>query len=285
MKTLTIILLVLLSVPSWAGKEYDEAVKLIKAKKYGVAKTLLGAVLKNEDSPKVRYAMGFCCEKAGDKEKAVEHYRVAVAQNLNDASDPDEAARALKKLMEMKPEVASVLDAAMDLESKAKKEKSEFLKDAARKLYDHALDPDNWNLKAGAVPVVKVPVKAAIPKSAKEYKGNRYQVYEGQLTWDEARRKCESLGGHLVCIGSKGELKFVKSLAGKTYVWLGGRRQKGVWSWVDRHRVLQRDWGKNHPAAAMDYMAMRPKANGGEWVSQPLVSDAPVMGYVCEWEK
>lgn len=291
MRTLTTIILLALALPLWAG-EYDEAVKLIKAKKYGVAKTLLEATLKKDQSPKVHFALGYCCEKMGDEDKAVLHYRDAVALNLKDATDGAEAARALRKLMELKPEIGDLLTMAQDLETKAKERKSEFMRQAARKLYDHALDPANWNLKPKdkPEPLVNVGVsKAKIPEDALAYKGGRYKVYvaEKPIAWEDAKKRCEELGGHLVVVGDSKEMDFVRELAhAKAYLWLGAHRVGKRWKWVDGSRWNFKQWAANTDPSGekVGFMALRTVGNG-RGVTPASSPHEEVRGYICEWKE
>ena len=290
MKKLTIILLVLLAVPLWAG-EYDEAVKLIKAKKYSVAKTLLEATLRKDKSPKVYYALGYCHEKAGAKEKAIECYRNAVAQNLNTRADAPQAALALKKLMELKPEIGTVLGVAQDLEDRADAEKSEFIRRAAKRLYAYALDPANWDLKKPekTKPIVNVGVTKRIPRDALRFNGNRYKTYVSSrpLSWEAAKKKCEALGGHLVTIDTKGELELVttKLIRDETYLWLGGYRDGKVWKWADGSKFSFSKWARGTDPLHPDVwcMGLRPRTEG-KGVTAGKNTNEKFKGYICEWE-
>ncbi|MFN0076916.1 MAG: protein kinase domain-containing protein [Prosthecobacter sp.] len=69
--------------------------------------------------------------------------------------------------------------------------------------------------------------------------GHRYQLAEGNLQWDAAKAKAESMGGHLATITSKEEGEWLKhslaSLKGtRSHVILGGYRTSGdgPWTWV-----------------------------------------------------
>ena len=141
------------AVCAFAGRkdtEYAEAVRLIKQRKYSVARTLLSAVAREERSPRVFYALGYCQEKTGAKEDASKSYRRAVAYNVETSEDGDDTKRALKRLVQLEPELGSVLDAARELEAEAKREKSPFLRQAAMLLYKHALGGSSRDLHGQA---------------------------------------------------------------------------------------------------------------------------------------
>ena len=44
------------------------------------------------------------------------------------------------------------------------------------------------------------------------YQNHSYKVFDESMTWQQAKEKCESLGGHLVTITSQGEQNFVSKL-------------------------------------------------------------------------
>src|SRR5262245_10690698 len=43
------------------------------------------------------------------------------------------------------------------------------------------------------------------------FQGHHYEIFRHKRTWDEAKRLCEAMGGHLVCITSEAEQEFVLS--------------------------------------------------------------------------
>lgn len=85
------------------------------------------------------------------------------------------------------------------------------------------------------------PHKAAIPEDASvnPENGHAYYVYTDSITWTEARKSCEAVGGHLITISDEEEERYAEQLAKqcteKENFWLGGyyNRSSGSWEWVD----------------------------------------------------
>jgi len=130
-----------------------------------------------------------------------------------------------------------------------------------------------------------------IPKDAKQHGDNYYKVYSEDIPWDEAKEKCEKLGGHLAYIADPAERKFISTISEKKPVWLGGQLKDGECFWNDgsliaglRNAFLN-DSQKNKDA---EYVAT---SVGGELRLRPLdgkdlrFRTPRITGYICEWEK
>jgi hypothetical protein len=86
---------------------------------------------------------------------------------------------------------------------------------------------------------------AGVPKpdvaNAIKWNGHWYALYnfEGGKTWHEAKKHCEELGGHLMCVESKSEEEFIfRVFANKAdghHIWLGAtdEHKEGDWRWVN----------------------------------------------------
>lgn len=74
-------------------------------------------------------------------------------------------------------------------------------------------------------------------------KTHRYELIENGLTWEEAEKACEKLGGHLVTITSAEEQQIVENLlkkkGKKNFYWLGIKRDKnGRFSeWITEEKI------------------------------------------------
>ena len=138
-----------------------------------------------------------------------------------------------------------------------------------------------------------------------EYKGNTYQLFEIGLSWDDAVKYCEDLGGHLAVISSQEEQTVIENLilnGEKNFYWLGGYREGDSWKTVTGESFeLYTNWKYDEPnnAASPDEenkLQIFAKTSGnyifGEW--NDLSNNAEWKndyfginncGFICEWEK
>jgi len=92
-----------------------------------------------------------------------------------------------------------------------------------------------------------------VPFDAVEFGGHFYKVYPERMTWHDAKRFCEELGGHLVTITSAQEQSFVADLArrsaipGSTWIGLTEEGHLGDWRWVTDEPLAYRNWAKGEP--------------------------------------
>lgn len=145
MKITLVIMLALLSMSAWAGKEYDEAMKMVKAQKYTVAKVLLEAEAKKNPESKVLYALGYVAEKQKDEDLAVKYFKTVLKMNLEKSEDPKVAGWALTRLIALRPAYSPVFEAAESLRRKANTAQGgdkEYLEKAVKMLEDYVLNVD-----------------------------------------------------------------------------------------------------------------------------------------------
>jgi tetratricopeptide (TPR) repeat protein len=145
MKAYFVAALTLVVLTSFSN-EYTEAIRLIKQQKYNVAETLLEAAQWDGDTPKIRYALGYCAEKQGRTKEAVEHYFSVIAINIDTYEHGKETENALKRLQGLVPEVFPVLNVAWEMQSKAQQSEGvsrAYLLAAAQNNFLFALDTQN----------------------------------------------------------------------------------------------------------------------------------------------
>ena len=119
------------------------------------------------------------------------------------------------------------------------------------------------------------------------YNGHTYYLYNDCLTWDEAKAKCEELGGHLVTITSTDEQETVAGLiqrqARRGY-WIGGSSDNGS-TWVNGEEFSYSNWEPGEPNADGGedcYGIYTDKGTWNDW----LGSDRTLgLGFVCEWNE
>ena len=139
-----------------------------------------------------------------------------------------------------------------------------------------------------------------VPADAKTFQGKRFKVFRGELTWHEAKAKCEAIGGHLAIVTSDAESNFVNtsiSEAGLKAAWLGAtdEQAEGRWLWVDgtvmwvNGRAMgYTNWHEsgqqpNNKGDGEHYL-MSILSQGGKWGDQPDHSEQWHPGYVCQWD-
>lgn len=140
-------------------------------------------------------------------------------------------------------------------------------------------------------------IPTLIPRGAVAFQGHHYAVALSEHSWHEAKKICEDLGGHLVCINSAEEQKFVSSLLNPgTSYWTGGTDEssEGKWRWLDGEDFNYVAWAYPQPDNQRgygDYLVIEGTASltsciwndfhaSGLWQAKLFVH-----GYVCEWDK
>ncbi len=131
-----------------------------------------------------------------------------------------------------------------------------------------------------------VPPAVLKPELVQTFRGNRYQLIEEPLSWDAAKAKAESMGGHLATITSKEEWEWVKNLlmlikGPHTHVLIGGHRasESGPWAWVTGEPFDVSLWPANPPTTTDPHLAFY--LSNSAWDDVPLGITSP---YLVEWD-
>ena len=125
------------------------------------------------------------------------------------------------------------------------------------------------------------PAKDAVP-----FRGNHYKAFlDTNSTWWEAKFACEDIGGALVVIGTAQENEFVRRLAKKHLIWLGGTDEfeEGKWTWDNGEKFVFKHWDAKQPSGTNGYNFLVLDGNSGKWKDTTDFS-GKVKGYVCEWK-
>jgi hypothetical protein len=144
---------------------------------------------------------------------------------------------------------------------------------------------------------------------------SRYAVFNETLNWDEARRRCEELGGHLVTITSQAEQDIVVSMLTnaesdtmRNCYFMGACDQMldGNWQWVTGEPFDYINWKKNEPKPdkgeqyleifAKTYVGNSGTTEPGRW-NDSMLDGLPysgagdesfftpeLTGFICEWD-
>ena len=115
---------------------------------------------------------------------------------------------------------------------------------------------------------------------------HKYHVFELSMTWEEAKKYCEELGGHLVTITSEEEYNSVLKLLPKTgeyTYWLGATdiQTKGTWKWITDEEFSFTKWFPDKPNNAGDYLFLA-TSNGVSGWNNGLGTET--YNFICEWE-
>lgn len=137
----------------------------------------------------------------------------------------------------------------------------------------------------GGVSEEKEKAKKIIPKDATVYNGHHYKFYGEVIPWVEAKKKCEDMGGHLVCIGSEKENDFVFKLCGGQRTWIGM-----YWSnvstkheWVNGEKVIFTKWRPSQPQMGDIYVGIS-YMRTDEWEDYNPTPGG-WQAFICEWDK
>ncbi|MBQ7220928.1 MAG: hypothetical protein IJS28_08120 [Synergistaceae bacterium] len=119
------------------------------------------------------------------------------------------------------------------------------------------------------------------PQEEIMWNGHRYEVITESLTWEQAKTRCEELGGHLATITSQAEQNFVAGLLGDsgTY-WLGARAdESGFWHWVTDEPFEKQytNYASGQPDGSGVYLQID---SSGKWDDVSGTSQ----GFICEWD-
>lgn len=127
---------------------------------------------------------------------------------------------------------------------------------------------------------------ASIPADAMTYKGHRYLLVKDPTTWEEARKACEGMGGHLLILDDDSELQFVmKNLMADPDVFIGASFDGLRWRWLNG-TVLNRDKYQLPPrsdvSAGLSGWAYRGSEGRVKGLYQGSMDGQHL--YICEWD-
>ena len=160
-----------------------------------------------------------------------------------------------------------------------------------------------------------------VKQGSVEFNGHHYKVFDDSMRWDEAEKKCEELGGHLVIIESKTEQEKIEEILRsdslrKQHYWLGGTKENGSWQWINGKSIPMQNnnsdgysnWGEDKPNNNTDaagytgqesYLELQTLKNGSymKWndidldgialgyEEGPNYCSTKYFGYICEWDE
>ena len=134
-----------------------------------------------------------------------------------------------------------------------------------------------------------------VPDDAVEYNGHYYLLYEvgSAIDWEDAKERCEKLGGHLATITSAAEQAFLETnvLDSNGTAWLGGYYDTdGVWRWCTNEVMVYTKWTQPSHTSSSTYRYMGIVGYNWHYYDETgyyknSVSDyGQVTSYICEWD-
>ena len=123
------------------------------------------------------------------------------------------------------------------------------------------------------------------PKNTVKHGASTYALIKEPATWNVAKRRCEEMGGHLVCLETPGEAEWLRKFfrSNNESGWIGASDEEteGKWIWVN---------GLDVDARLIKSSSIDNYRDSEHWMIFSLQNDAwndasARMPYVCEWEK
>jgi hypothetical protein len=137
----------------------------------------------------------------------------------------------------------------------------------------------------------KPPAPPPPVKGVLVFNGHRYKLVQETLTWNEAKARCEQMGGHLLTIEDRAEDEFIaqelrkfftdnKNLPRHCSVWLGITKENDKWLTFDGRIQGYTHWDYGKPDPKFSYARMTVDA----WYTAP--NDVlEGLFFICEWDK
>lgn len=132
--------------------------------------------------------------------------------------------------------------------------------------------------------------------------GHRYKFLRESVSWDDAKKRCEDLGGHLLALETRAEHDFISNwvktgvatnkdqFGDGASVWMGAKEvevkpgQK-EWQWITGQPFTFSAWRGHHPhrvEANRDFLTLA--LLKGDWVNF-WGQQQPDTFIICEWDK
>ncbi len=128
--------------------------------------------------------------------------------------------------------------------------------------------------------------QAHVLDGSKEWNGHYYKIFEIDLNYDQARKFCLSMGGHLATAENFKENEIIQEIinnGGKKEYLIGGHKDnKNIWRWVTGGVITDTNWQSGYPSSGPN-MSMEKKANG-KWKTTFFWGESGKYPFVCEWD-
>lgn len=115
--------------------------------------------------------------------------------------------------------------------------------------------------------------------------GHIYELYDDILTWEEAKEKCEELGGHLVTITSPEEQAVIQQLlsgSSRGSYFIGGRKEGENSVWITGEPFDYTNWCEGEPNNSYGREDVYEIFSHGFW--NDCCNDKLGGGFICEYD-
>ncbi|MBQ8302529.1 MAG: hypothetical protein IJX97_03150 [Clostridia bacterium] len=135
---------------------------------------------------------------------------------------------------------------------------------------------------------------------ARIYAGHLYAAIDQSLTWYDAYKFCESIGGHLATITTEDEQAIITDMmtsATAPIYWIGGIKTDNKWHWITGEDFVYTNWESRMPddSGRIEwflnvYSSSAPYNTVGTWndldsnKTQHADEHYKTSGILCEWE-
>lgn len=140
--------------------------------------------------------------------------------------------------------------------------------------------------------------KRKSPDKPAKFNGHEYAIYDQSMSWIEAKRYCEELGGHLVTINSQNEQDFINNIiteGSKNLYWIGATCTSGSWQWITDETFDYTNWDIGEPNSINEkyihiYRNTWLNSKLGSWNNTNNYNSGSAfhatsnIGIICEWE-
>ena len=147
----------------------------------------------------------------------------------------------------------------------------------------------NVPTNAAPTPVSDTGSLSEILNGAAEWNGRYYKIFPMPMSWENAEKFCESVGGHLAAPETRAENEMLKQLFLKydknvKKIRIGGYKEKnGLWHWVNGKWFANYfDWGNGQPRGERTLIFSRDI--DGKWATVNDYGYASEYFFMCEWE-
>lgn len=130
---------------------------------------------------------------------------------------------------------------------------------------------------------------AGLPEGAQVFQGRAFLIFQEDIPWTEAKKRCEEMGGRLAVVNDRATLDFIRGLRKGKRLWLGAtdEHKEGDWRWIDGTPVTIDAWSARQPFnlyGLEHYLEIGPEGNFNDVGVKGPTEKYRINGFICEWD-